>query len=248
MEEKMVRKIASLKLILAAVAIAGVAGIGFAQGPGGPGRPGMGGAGIGPKLAQQLGLTDAQKAQIQNYLKDSRSQLEVLRNDTTLTPDQRRTQVQQIRQTTQDKVKSVLTPDQQTQLAQLRAQAQEKMQAQREQAVDRRLARMTSKLGLNATQSAAIKSITDNSRTQAKAIRDNTTLTADQKIQQLQALRQSTREQVVAQLTPDQQTQLNQMMQNARNRFQQGGKRPGANGFGPRRGPRGAGAGPAQSL
>jgi Spy/CpxP family protein refolding chaperone len=240
----MIRKFTVRKTFFAALVMAATASLVLAQGPGfggprpGPGGPGMGAAGIGPKIAQQLGLSDAQKSQIQNYLKDSRSQLEVLRNDTTLTPDQRRTQAQQIRQTTKDKVQSVLTPDQQTQLAQLRTQAQQKAQARREQFVDQRLARMTSRLGLNANQSAAIKSLTDTARTQAQAIRENTALSQDQKIQQLQDLRKSTRDQVVAQLTPEQKTQLDQMIQNAQQRFKQGGPRRGG-----RRGPRGGAPG-----
>lgn len=241
----MIRKFKPAKLVLAAVVIFALAAAGFAQRPAGP-RPG-GPGGFGPRLAQELGLTDTQKQQIQDYLKDSRSQLEVLRNDTTLTPEQRRAQAQQIRQNTQARLKSVLTPDQQSKAEQLRADAQQKLQDRREQAVDRRLDRMTSQLGLDSSQSAAIRSLNEQARNQAKTIRENSSLTQEQKIQQLQALRQGTRDQINGTLTAEQKTKLDQFMQQRRDRFEQ--RRGGQGGAGRRRGPRGGGRGPmGQSL
>ena len=229
------------KFLLAGLMTASMASFSYAQrggfaGPGGPGGPGRI-AGLGPRIAQELGLTDAQKEQMKSYLQDARSQMEVLRNDTTLTPEQRRTQVQQIRETTQAKLKAVLTPTQQAKADELRAQARQKMEERRQLAEDRRLERMTTQLGLSASQGSTIKSITEQSRNQAKAIRENTALTQEQKIQQLQNLRTDTRNQITANLTPDQKTKLDQLRQQAGNRSER--RRRGRAGF---RGPRQGGA------
>jgi Spy/CpxP family protein refolding chaperone len=180
---------------------------------------------------------------MKGYLQDARSQMELLRNDTTLTPEQRRTQVRQIRETTQAKLKSVLTPTQQAKADELRAQARQKMAERRQLVADRRLERMTSELGLSASQSSAIKSLTEQARNQAKAIRENSALTQEQKIQQLQALRTDTRNQITANLTPDQKTKLDQLRQQAVNRFER--RRRGGAGF---RGPRQGGAPMGLSL
>lgn len=231
----MVRKYLTRKLVLAALAIFAAATFSHAQREGfGGGRPGgpEGPGGFGPRIAQELGLTDAQKQQIQNYLQDARSQMEVLRNDTTLTQEQRREQARSIRENTQARLKSVLTPDQQARAEQLRKDAQAKMQQRREQAVDRRLERMTGELGLNSSQAAAIKSLNEQARTQARSIRENSTLSQEQKIQQLQALRESTRNQIKAHLTGEQQARLDQLMQQRREQFEQ--RRGGS---GRRRGP-----------
>jgi Spy/CpxP family protein refolding chaperone len=173
---------------------------------------------------------------MQNYLKDSRSQMEVLRNDTTLTPEQRRTQVRQIRETTQARLRSVLTPAQQAKAEELRAQARQKMEERRQLAADRRLERMTTELGLSASQGSAIKSITEQARNQAKTIRENSALTQEQKIQQLQTLRTDTRNQIASNLTPEQKTKLEQLRQQAGNRFEQRRRRGGAGPRGPRSG------------
>ena len=247
----MVSKFGSIRMWLAVLVIAGAAAVSYAQRPGGPGggTGPDGPGGFGPRVAQELGLGDSQKSQIQNYLKDSRSQLEVLRNDTTLSPEQRRTQAQSIRENTQARVKSVLTPDQQAKAEQLRAQAQLKMQDRRERAVDRRLERMTTQLSLSSAQAATVKSLGEQARSQAKVIRENSTLSQEQKIQQLQALRETTRNQIKSNLTADQQAKLDQLMQQARDRMQnRRDGQAGPDGQGRPRGPGGQGGPMGLSL
>jgi len=244
----LVRRIYVTKVLLAGLLTASMASFSYAQrpgrfaGPGGPGGPGRI-AGLAPRIARELGLTDAQKEQMKSYLQDARSQMQLLRNDTTLTPEQRRTQVQQIRETTQAKLKAVLTPTQQAKADELRAQARQKMEERRTLVADRRLEHMTSQLGLSASQSSAIKSLTEQARNQAKAIRENSALTQEQKMQQLQALRTDTRNQITTNLTPDQKTKLDQLRQQAVSRFEH--RRRGGAGF---RGPRQGGAPMGLSL
>lgn len=69
---------------------------------------------------QALNLTDQQKSQLKPVFESTRQQMQALRSDTTLTPDQKREKIQQIRQNQMAQMKSILTPEQQQQMQQMR--------------------------------------------------------------------------------------------------------------------------------
>jgi Spy/CpxP family protein refolding chaperone len=69
---------------------------------------------------QALNLTDQQKSQLKPVFESSRQQMQALRSDTSLTPELRREKMQQIRQNQMAQMKSILTPEQQQQMQQMR--------------------------------------------------------------------------------------------------------------------------------
>jgi len=66
------------------------------------------------KMAEELNLTDAQKDQIRPILKDSMTQRKALQGDATLTEEQKKAKMKELRTATHDKIFAVLTPEQQT--------------------------------------------------------------------------------------------------------------------------------------
>jgi Spy/CpxP family protein refolding chaperone len=64
------------------------------------------------QVAAQLDLTDAQKQQLQPILKDEAQKLKSLRANTTLSRQQKRTQLKSAHQDFVAKIKTVLTPQQ----------------------------------------------------------------------------------------------------------------------------------------
>jgi len=64
------------------------------------------------KMAQTLNLTDDQKTQVEPILKAERQKMKDVRNDSTLSPDDRRSKMKEIRKDTADQLQSILTPDQ----------------------------------------------------------------------------------------------------------------------------------------
>ena len=73
------------------------------------------------------------------------------------------------------------------------------------------LARMAKKLNLSQDQQNQLKPVFQQQHQQAKAIRDDASLTQDQKKEKFQALRQDTMAKVNGILTPEQQQQWQQM-------------------------------------
>jgi Spy/CpxP family protein refolding chaperone len=64
------------------------------------------------QLAQQLDLTDDQKAKVKPILEARDKKIGDLRGDTTLSQEDRRTKMQSIREETVAQMKAVLTPEQ----------------------------------------------------------------------------------------------------------------------------------------
>ena len=71
-------------------------------------------------LAEKLNLTDAQKAQFQQIGKDMRKQGMAIRQDSSLTDDQKKQKMQDLRKESHKQMFSVLTPEQKEKLKQMR--------------------------------------------------------------------------------------------------------------------------------
>ncbi len=73
-------------------------------------------------LTQQLKLTNDQQQNIKLMLEEESNRMDSLRSDSSLTQQERRSKMQEIRQNTKTQMNSILTPEQQTQLQQAQAQ------------------------------------------------------------------------------------------------------------------------------
>ena len=73
------------------------------------------------RVANELNLTDAQKAQLKPMFQQQREQMQALKADTSLTQDQKREKMQQLRADGRKQFLSVLTPEQQQKLRDMRA-------------------------------------------------------------------------------------------------------------------------------
>jgi Spy/CpxP family protein refolding chaperone len=74
------------------------------------------------------------------------------------------------------------------------------------------------KLNLTPEQQTELKSMRENMRQQAQAIKSDTSLTSDQKKAKFKELRQTTHEQMMAKLTPEQQAKFKEMHKEHRGR------------------------------
>ena len=155
------------------------------------------------RMAQQLNLTDQQKTQIQGFTQAGRQQAQSIKQDTTLTPEQKRDKFRQLRASTHQQILGALTPEQQQQMKQLRSQY----------AGMGRGRGPLAKLNLTDDQRAKIQPILKSSRQQAQAVRNDTTLTPEQKQAKMRDIHQGAMSQMNSLLTPEQQQQWQEMRQ-----------------------------------
>ncbi len=160
------------------------------------------------EMMTKLNLSQQQQDQLKPIFEKQREEAKAIRQDTSLTEDQKKQKFDALRQDTQTQVNSVLTTEQQQQWAQMKANRQQHMADGRQ--------KLAEKLNLTQAQQDQIKPIMEKQREQAKAIRQDNSLSQDQKRTKMQALHQDTQTQLNAILTPEQQQQWQQMRQNFR--------------------------------
>ena len=77
-------------------------------------------------LSDKLNLTEDQKAKLKSILQDQVQQLRALRDDPSLSPEQKSAKKQIIHELTQDQINNVLTPEQQEKFKQMKQDGMEK--------------------------------------------------------------------------------------------------------------------------
>jgi periplasmic protein CpxP/Spy len=77
-----------------------------------------------------LNLTDDQKAQMKKIHEDAKSQIDAVKNDSTLSPDQKQEKVREIHRNSGKQVNTILTPDQRKTMKEWRREHREDRQQQ----------------------------------------------------------------------------------------------------------------------
>ena len=85
------------------------------------------------KLSQELNLTADQQAKIKPIFQQAHAQAKTIHQDTTLNKDQKKAKFKELHQTTMAQMNEILTPEQQTQLKQLKEQRRAQWQQRRQQ-------------------------------------------------------------------------------------------------------------------
>jgi Spy/CpxP family protein refolding chaperone len=86
-------------------------------------------------LTKKLNLTADQQSQVKSIQQDTSQQMMALRNDSTLSQDQRRTKMMDLRKSSQDRIRGVLTDEQKPKFDAMQAQRRGRMRnRQQEQA------------------------------------------------------------------------------------------------------------------
>ena len=76
-------------------------------------------------LSEKLNLTDDQKAKVKPVLQDQMQQMKAVREDSSLSEEQKRTKMKSIHESMHEQINAVLTPEQQVKFKQMK---QEQMQ------------------------------------------------------------------------------------------------------------------------
>jgi periplasmic protein CpxP/Spy len=77
------------------------------------------------ELSTELNLTDDQKTQLKPVLQGEFKQLKAVHDDASLSPEQKKAKITEIRQSAKSQMGSILTPEQQKKLASMKEEATE---------------------------------------------------------------------------------------------------------------------------
>jgi periplasmic protein CpxP/Spy len=85
------------------------------------------------KLSQELNLTPDQQTKIKPIFQQARAQAKTIRQDTSLSQDQKRAKMKELHENTMAQLNGILTPEQQSQLKQLQEQRRAQWQQRHQQ-------------------------------------------------------------------------------------------------------------------
>ena len=185
------------------------------------------GGGVLAHLANALSLTGSQQAQIAPIIEAAKPQLKTIHDDAMA-------QRKAVIESAASQITPLLTPDQQTKFAQMVQKFENGPGAGGRHGFGQFggaagakgdiLQRLTTQLGLTTDQQNQIKPILDAAHTQVVAIRQNTSLTEEQKFAQIKDTMEAAHGQIAGILTPAQQQQLAAL----KAKFHQGHGQPSA--------------------
>lgn len=156
------------------------------------------------EMSAKLNLTAEQKEQMKAINEDFKKQMQELNGNTGMTADDKKAKRQELMKAHREKIHALLTPEQQEQAKTFR---KAEMQEHKEGWGDR-ISNFTKGLNLTADQTTKIDGYKAAFKTDMETIKKNTTLTQDQKEEQIKAAHSKFKEQVMSTLTEEQKKQL----------------------------------------
>jgi Spy/CpxP family protein refolding chaperone len=158
------------------------------------------------QMAEKLNLTGEQKQKLESINADFKSRMEELKKEN-ITQQELKEKRQTLAKERMEKVQALLTPEQKTQMEQFRKEGK----GAKNMNSGKRMGKMKSTLDLTDEQVAKLKTQKESFKSKAEAIKNNESLPADQKKDQLKALRDEKRNSFKSILTPDQLKKLEEM-------------------------------------
>jgi Spy/CpxP family protein refolding chaperone len=171
-------------------------------------------------MTRRLGLSEEQQAKIKPILVEEDQQLKALRGNQSYNRDERRARLQELNNSTFEKISPVLTPEQLKKHEQAKKIIREKRSNIRSSRpgpnqesvdTDKRIKRLTLDLDLTTEQQAKIKPLLAEENAQLDTLRGNDTYNSEQRRVKLQELNQITSDKIRPLLTAEQQVKFDKI-------------------------------------
>jgi Spy/CpxP family protein refolding chaperone len=164
-------------------------------------------------MMMNVKLTDTQKQQVKALNDDYRKKLIDLEKNDNITLKNYRAEKATLMKERKARYQDILTPEQKSEIAQAKKQRSEKMQMM----AQKRMEKMKTTLNLTDDQVAKIQEQQKSSMEKAKEIRENTSLSEEQKREQMMELRKAGHDNMNNILTADQLKKMEEMRNNRMN-------------------------------
>jgi Spy/CpxP family protein refolding chaperone len=168
------------------------------------GKHGRHGAGMDMKA---LNLTEDQKAQFKSQRETFQKQLAELKKNDNITVKEYRSKMESLRKEQRSKMQGILTAEQKAQMKKMKAERKSKMQDFQKQHADK----MKANLGLTSEQSAKMDANRKEMSEKMKSIRENNSLSEDQRRAEMKKIMESNKEKMKSILTEEQMQKMKEM-------------------------------------
>jgi Spy/CpxP family protein refolding chaperone len=169
--------------------------------------------GMGMDL-KALNLTEDQKAKFKTQNENFRKQMEDLKKNDDITVRDWKAKAETIRKARKESMQSILTSDQKAQIQKMKEQGKARQEDMKKRMADR----MKTELNLTADQSSKLEANHKAIGEEMKKIRENSSLTDEQKRDQMKSLHQKQKENLKSILTPEQMEKMKEKRKNHEDR------------------------------
>lgn len=163
---------------------------------------------------EKLNLTDAQKTQLKSINEDFKQRMQDLKKSDNITVKEQHEKREALVAEHQQKVNAILTPDQQSKLAASKQDFKQKGGFHKGGAREGRFEQLSKDLNLTPEQTTKVQDLNQGLRTKMQDIRNNSSLTQEQKKEQVKDLMKKHREDIQSLLTQEQKQQLKSRLKN----------------------------------
>jgi Spy/CpxP family protein refolding chaperone len=171
------------------------------------------------ELSEKLNLTDEQRAAIRPILVAEAEDIKAVRQDASLSAEQKQAKIHEISDKGREKINAILTPEQQKKFAEMKNEAAGRVRDE----VHNRLTMLAERLNLTEDQKTAIRPILAAEANDIKAVIQDKSLSREQRQTKIAAIRESSNKEINKILTPEQQAKLAELKKERPRRH-----RPGA--------------------
>lgn len=153
---------------------------------------------------KKLDLTEDQKAKFKTQNENFRQQMAELKKNDNITVKEWKAKAEGLRKDHKTKIQGILTPDQKQKMEKMKVEGKTREEGMRKE----RAEKMKTRLGLSEEQSIKMESNRKVTGEKMKAIRENSSLSEDQKREQMRELHKKQQENMKSILTEEQQKKL----------------------------------------
>ncbi|MCX8019862.1 MAG: hypothetical protein N2747_05150 [Chitinophagaceae bacterium] len=158
-------------------------------------------------LLKDLNLTETQKEQIKKENEAFRKKMQELKNNENITVKEWKMQREKLFKEHKENLQQVLTDEQKTKLEKIKADRKKEM----EQRTEKRAEQIKKELGLTDAQAEAFRKNRQELAEKIKSVKENQSLSKEQKKEQIRELMQKHNEWLKSNLTPEQYEKLKEM-------------------------------------
>lgn len=158
------------------------------------------------KAMQELNLTEAQKTQLKADREASKAKLEAIKNDASLSEQQKAEKAKAVHQEQKTKMQALLTTEQKAKMDESRKAAQLKGKE-----ISEKKKQAYKDLNLTSEQSAKMKAQREASQAKIAEIKNNSSLTDEQKKEQIKSVMKSSKSDMKNILTEEQMKKMQEM-------------------------------------
>jgi Spy/CpxP family protein refolding chaperone len=162
------------------------------------------------QMAEKLKLTDEQKKQIKSINSDFKNQMQELNKDKNITSEELKEKKHALAKDRMERIQALLTPEQKLQMEEFKKEGKGKWKMDS----GKRMEKLKSTLNLSDEQIEKMKAQKEIFKSKEETIKNNKSLTTDQKNEQLKSLRDEKKNSFKNLLTPEQIKKLEGMKHN----------------------------------